>query len=251
MQQLTEFPDAPDIESSSTDYQRRFAGATGRWFVEVQAQAMLAALADLPRPMRVLDVGGGHGQNIEALLQAGAEVTILASPQAPTDVIAPFLDRPGVTYRTGNLLSLPVADRSFDAVVSFRILAHIADWAGHISELCRVARYRVVCDYPVKRSVNALAEGLFAVKKKLESNTRYFRVFDEPDLLETFAAQGMERSFRRGEYFFPMALHRAVRSSTISQALEVATGIIGVRNAFGSPVIAAFSPASNNIDRTR
>lgn len=240
---LSAFPDAPDIESSNLDYQRRFSGGVGAWFVAVQARALLEALPSAPRPLRVLDVGGGHGQNIAPLLSAGAEVTVLASPDAPTEVVAPQLPR--IHYQRGNLNQIPFADHSFDVVVCFRILAHIDDWPRHVAELARVSRQRVICDYPVRRSVNALAEGLFAMKKQIESNTRHFRVFRERDLVEAFRRNGAEPVFRRGQFVLPMAVHRALKSPRISSAMEGGCALAGLDRLLGSPVIGAFSTEKN------
>lgn len=245
---LSDHPDAPDIESSSLDYQRRFSGAVGHWFVDVQARALIDALPKLSRPLRVLDVGGGHAQNLSALLQAGAEVTVLASADAPTEVIAPFLDR--ITYQRGSLNQIPFAPASFDVVICFRILAHIDDWQRHIAELTRVASDRVICDYPVKRSVNALADGLFAMKKQIESNTRHFRIFRETELLDCFQRNGATQIFRRGQFVLPMAVHRALKSAALSRTLEQMTRCVGLDRLLGSPVIAAFATSNSNTDKT-
>ena len=47
-------------------------------------------------------------------------------------------------------------DRSFDAVVCLRVLMHTPDWRQSLGELCRVARDRVVFDYPALASAAAL-----------------------------------------------------------------------------------------------
>ncbi len=241
---LSDYPDAPDVESSSLDYQSRFSGEVGRWFVDVQARALIDALPKLSRPLRVLDVGGGHAQNLAALLQAGADVTVLASADAPTEVIAPFLNR--ITYQRGSLNQIPFAPASFDVVICFRILAHIDDWQRHIAELTRVASNRVICDYPVKRSVNALADGLFAMKKQIESNTRHFRIFRETELIDSFRLNGAEQIFRRGQFVLPMAVHRALKSAALSRTLEQITHYVGLDRLLGSPVIAAFATTDNS-----
>lgn len=243
---LSAFPDAPDIESSSLDYQRRFAGSVGAWFLAVQSQALLAALPATSRPLRVLDVGGGHAQNIAPLLAAGADITVLASPDAPTEVIAPQLTR--IHYQRGNLNHMPFADDSFDVVVCFRILAHIDDWQRHVAELTRVARQRVICDYPVRRSVNALADGLFAMKKQIESNTRHFRIYSERELIEAFRHNGAGQVFRRGQFVLPMAVHRALKSAPLSGALERGSAALGLDRLLGSPVIAAFAIENDSME---
>ena len=65
----------PDVETSSEDYARRFAGGVGAWFVEAQARITLELLAPWPRA-RVLDVGGGHAQLTGPLVEAGYDVTV-------------------------------------------------------------------------------------------------------------------------------------------------------------------------------
>ena len=52
------------------------------------------------------------------------------------------------TFAAGDAHALAFADRSFDAVVSLRVLMHTPDWRQCLAELCRVARERVVFDYP-------------------------------------------------------------------------------------------------------
>ena len=67
-----------DVVTSSDDYARRFAGAVGAYFLDVQARATLELLAPYPGAS-VLDVGGGHGQTTGPLVDAGHAVTILGS----------------------------------------------------------------------------------------------------------------------------------------------------------------------------
>jgi hypothetical protein len=53
-----------DVETSSEAYARRFSGAVGGWFLEVQANATLDLLRPFPRA-RIVDVGRGargHGR---------------------------------------------------------------------------------------------------------------------------------------------------------------------------------------------
>ena len=75
-------------------------------------------------------------------------------------------------FLQGRLFDLPVADRSFDAVVAVRLFAHVPDWPRLVAEMCRVARHAIVIDYPSKSGLNALTPLLFGVKKSYERNTR-------------------------------------------------------------------------------
>ena len=53
-----------------------------------------------------------------------------------------------VTFAQDDAHRLNFADASFDAVICLRVLMHTPDWKQSLGELCRVARTRVVFDYP-------------------------------------------------------------------------------------------------------
>jgi hypothetical protein len=92
-----------DLETSSTDYARRFAGPVGEWFLAVQTRATLELLAPWPRA-RVLDLGGGHGQIAGPLLAAGHEVTIYGSEGACGEAVQAWARRGEVVFRSGDPL---------------------------------------------------------------------------------------------------------------------------------------------------
>ena len=72
------FAEAPDIETSSENYARRFSGETGAWFLNVQENATMRMLSQY-RGSTVLDVGGGHGQLAGPIAREGYQVTVLGS----------------------------------------------------------------------------------------------------------------------------------------------------------------------------
>ena len=73
MPKITNYPDSPDIESSTKDYQNRFSGAVGEWFVDVQSRATRNIIMKLGagNSLNVADVGGGHGQSVDPILEIG------------------------------------------------------------------------------------------------------------------------------------------------------------------------------------
>jgi hypothetical protein len=140
-------------------------------------------------------------------------------------------------FASGDLLALPFSDRSFDVVTAFRLLPHVSRWQDLVAELARVARSAVVIDYPTRRSVNAVSELFFGLKKGIEGDTRPFRVFGDGEIRQAFAAARFAPSARRPQFFLPMALHRGVGSVSLSRALEGAADATGLTRALGSPVI--------------
>ncbi|MEO8358647.1 MAG: methyltransferase domain-containing protein [Vicinamibacteria bacterium] len=233
-------PEDADVETASAGYAKRFDSPVGRWMLETQLGITMDLLSDLGSPT-VLDVGGGHGQIAPALAVTGSAVTVLASNDAAVAVtLRPMIDRGGVDLLIGPLRAPPVAPKSFDAVVSYRLLAHAHDVPALIKALTESARKAVLVDYATSRSFNAVAELLFAAKKKVERNTRPFAVMKDHEIDMLFQANGFKRKARRPQFFWPMALHRALNSRSLSRSLESAAGALGLRALFGSPVIARF-----------
>jgi len=231
--------EAPDVETSSDAYARRFAGPVGEWFLDVQARTALELLSPWPGST-VLDVGGGHGQLTGPLVAAGHAVTVYGSAAECRLRVEGWIASGTARFQSGDLLRTSFPDRTFDAVVCFRLLPHVAAWRRLVAELCRVARHAVVLDYPSARSVNAAAGPLFGLKKGVEGDTRPFEVFRDRDVRAAFDAEGFRRAARRAQFLLPMALHRGLGSQRLSRALEAPAAALGLTRALGSPVIARF-----------
>ena len=229
-----------DLETASADYAKRFDSPVGAWMLATQAGITLDLLGDLPSAS-VLDVGGGHGQMAAVLSERGHAVSVLGSAQsAIAATLRPMIDAGRVRFLIGDLRNPPVDPKSFDVVVSYRLLAHAHDLAGLVAGLTRSARKAVIVDYATTRSFNAAADLLFAAKKQVERNTRPFLVQRDADIEILFRENGFARRARRPQFFWPMALHRGLKSPALSRALEGVASILGLRTLLGSPVIARF-----------
>ena len=64
--------------------------------------------------------------------------------------------RVNVTFAQDDAHKLNFANEAFDAVICLRVLMHTPDWRQSLGELCRVARTRVVFDYPALASAALL-----------------------------------------------------------------------------------------------
>lgn len=229
-----------DVETASAGYALRFASPVGRWMLERQLTSTLDLLQDLG-PSSLLDVGGGHGQVAPELARRGHRVTVLASsPAAVSTSLRHAIASGTVSLLTGSLREPPVAPRSFDVVLSYRLLAHAHDLDGLVKGLAGAARRAVIADYATSRSFNAIADLFFAAKKGVEKNTRPFWVIRDADLIRRFEANGCRPGARRPQFFWPMALHRALRSVWIARVLEAPASATGILSTLGSPVIARF-----------
>lgn len=244
---ITDYPDAPDIESSTWDYAGRFKGGVGDWLLEQQTNATRKAFENLcqgSRGLRVLDIGGGHGQNIALMQELGHLLTIFSSEHASTEVIQDALDRGEASLDTGSLLQLPYAEDSFDVVICYRILSHMASWQELAGELSRVARNLVLVDYPSKRSVNIIADALFVLKKSVEKNTRRYGIFSDSEVDDAFISCGRRCTFRYRQFFLPMALYRFIGHTGFCRFAAGGFRLLGLTGLFGSPVIAGYSTST-------
>jgi 2-polyprenyl-3-methyl-5-hydroxy-6-metoxy-1,4-benzoquinol methylase len=227
---------APDVETSSDGYARRFAGAVGAYFLETQARITLDLLAPWPRA-RVIDVGGGHGQLTGPLVEAGYDVTVYGSDPSCGARVREWTDGGRARFEAGGLDRLAAGDRAFDVALAYRLLPHVSRWSDLVAELCRVAARAVLVDYPTRRSVNAVSGLLFGAKRGVEGDTRAFTVFRDADVRAAFAASGFHATAREPEFVLPMALHRAVGRASLSSAAERVAAALGLRRALGSPVV--------------
>lgn len=230
------FPETADIETSSDDYARRFAGETGAWLLSVQERISMQFLQN-ESVGNILDVGGGHGQLTEPLLKAGWDVTVLGSDESCKNRILPFLQKPNCRFQVGNLVQLPYPAESFDHVVCYRFVSHCGAWQQLLRELCRVSRKSVIIDYPPLLSWNFLTPLLFQLKKKLEGNTRTYTLFKHQEVEGIFKEKGFQQIQRRGQFFLPMVVHRKLKSPERSEQAENFFRSLGLNDFFGSPTI--------------
>lgn len=239
------FPETADIETSNDDYATRFRGAVGAWLLATQERGALGLLRGRLRPgATVLDVGGGHAQLAGPLCRAGYDVTVLGSAESCRHRLEPLLaEGAKCRFVVGNVVALPFEPQSFDAVVCFRLLTHCGQWPTLVRELCRVSRGPVVADYPTGQSLNAVAPALFEAKKKVEKNTRTWRLFRHAEVRGAFADAGYAETGRFGQFFLPMVLHRALRCRPLSAAMEGVCRGLGLSRAWGTPVIVRMEPA--------
>lgn len=237
-----------DIHSSSEEYAARFGGPVGTWMLEVQERAMLSMLDD--ECTSVLDVGGGHGQIAVPLSKAHRAVTVLGSSHSCSTRLRDFIESGSIAFRTGNLVELPFDAESFNLVVSFRLISHCTAWRTLIAEMCRTSNHAVVIDYPVWRSFNILTPLLFSLKRKLEGNTRTYRLFSSREIKREFRKHGFILAARKKQFFFPMGIHRAIKNPSLSRKLETGARWVGLTRFFGSPVIAKFVREGKDVRRS-
>ena len=108
--------------------------------IQLEHYHRYAVVRDLVAGKRVLDVACGEGYGSSMLAEVAVAVTgVDISSEAVQHAQATYV-KPNLTYLDGSATALPFADASFDVVVSFETIEHLAGQAEMVSELRRVLR---------------------------------------------------------------------------------------------------------------
>jgi 2-polyprenyl-3-methyl-5-hydroxy-6-metoxy-1,4-benzoquinol methylase len=216
---------------------RRFSGPIGRLIADTQEQVIASFLAPV-EGKTVLDVGTGTGRAALALAARGARVT---GVDASAEMLAVAERRAAeanavVTFARGDAHALEFPDQAFDAVICLRVLMHTPDWRRSLAELCRVARDRVVFDYPALRSAAAVQAAARRVAHAVGVRTEPYRVFSEGAVATELGANGFRLVDVHRLFVLPIALHKTVNSAAFTAGLERALAHAGLTRLLGSPV---------------
>ena len=215
----------------------RFSGPVGRLIAEQQAQ-VIAAFLDPIAGQRILDVGTGTGRGAIALAARGARVT---GVDASAEMLAVARRRAeeehvDVEFVQGDAHGLAYPDRSFDAVVCLRVLMHTPDWRQSLGELCRVARHRVLFDYPALLSAAAVQSAARHLANAAGGRTEAYRVFAESAVRGALRANGFEIRQVDRQFVLPIALHKRLGSAAATARVERLLKRVGLNWLLGSPV---------------
>jgi len=215
----------------------RFSGPIGRLIAETQEREIAAFLAPI-EGRRILDVGTGTGRAAIALAQRGALVTGVDASAEMLEVAERRAHDAGVhvTFIRGDAHGLDFPDRSFDAVVCLRVLMHTPDWRASLHELCRVARERVVFDYPSLTSAAALQAATRRVAHVVKPSIEAYRVFSAGSVARALRAEGFAIGGEHRQFVLPIALHKRLNSESLTRRIEGVMDRTGLMRLFGSPV---------------
>ena len=215
----------------------RFSGPIGELLAASQA-AILRDYAGAGGGGVVLDVGTGTGRAALILAEAGAQVTAVDASAEMLRVAAARATSRGVpiVFGIGDAHHLAFGAGAFDTVVSLRVLMHTPDWRQCVAEACRVARGRVIVDYPAAFSVAALQAGGRRVAHHLGARTEPYRVFTDRQIRAEFARHGFRITRCHRQFVLPIALHKRLHSRAVTTGIEAALASLGLLALAGSPV---------------
>jgi SAM-dependent methyltransferase len=218
-------------------YERRFGGPIGSLIADEQAR-VLAEFAGEVRDRFVLDVGTGTGRAAMLLARDGAQVTAVDASEEMLAVAREqaAAERLSIRFVPGDAHHLDFSDRSFDLVVSLRVLMHTPDWQQCVGELCRVARRRLILDYPSVTSFALLESIGRRIAHVAGMKTEPYRVLGSRAVRRELRLRGFDvRSVHR-QFVLPIALHKTVGSQAFSRSSRQLSSRLGLLRLFGSPI---------------
>lgn len=217
--------------------EKRFGGPIGELVASTQARVIGDFLGSV-QGRRILDVGTGTGRAAFVLTRAGAQVTGVDSSDEMLSVARRRAAEDGldVTFSRGDAHALEYPDRSFDAVVSLRVLMHTPRWRQCVAELCRVADNLVVLDYPSAYSAAALEAVGRRIMAGVGLKTEPYRVLASGPLYTALKRSGFRVRAVHRQFVLPITLHKTLGSRRLTTQVEGFLGKTGALRLFGSPI---------------
>jgi 2-polyprenyl-3-methyl-5-hydroxy-6-metoxy-1,4-benzoquinol methylase len=216
----------------------RFGGPIGELLAESQAAVLRDFAGGQLAGQSALDVGTGTARAALLLADAGADVTALDASSEMLRVARTRAASRGVAIRfeVGDAHHLAHTNRSFDLVVSLRVLMHTPNWRQCIAEFCRVARHRVIVDFPALGSVAALQAAARRTAAAAGAQVEAYRVFREAQIRGELGRHGFRVTRTHRQFVLPIALHKRLGSRRLTERLEGGLAMVGLLTAAGSPV---------------
>jgi SAM-dependent methyltransferase len=140
--------------------------------------------ATFARGKRVLDAGSGEGYGADVLARAGANSVV--GIDVAEEVVRHAHQKYGLEFLAASISSLPFEDGSFDLVVCFEVIEHVADAERALRELRRVLGPDGLLVISTPNSAEYLVENEFHEREyTLEAFTELLSA-DFPDRLQMY-----------------------------------------------------------------
>ena len=214
----------------------RYGGPFGRYLHELELNTFISLMDSTYS--YVLDVGAGTGKlSIPLSLQYENVLALDFSPEMIKVAIINAKKR-GIELKTivCDSQRLCFNDKTFDCVVSSRMLMHLTDWRKGIAELCRVSKRVVILDFPPLLGFGGFDSLLKRFIKIFIGHTQTYKTFLVNSIAQEFQKNHFKVLVKRRHFFLPYSFHRWLNRPWLSERIEKFFGIIGLIRFMGAPV---------------
>lgn len=170
---------AAPVSASTNDQLVRDAFAQPQWYLTKTAFNIRIRLETLRHFLgggsypEILDLGCGDGSLSVPLLTAGNQLTLVDRSRTMLDIAAaqvPSARAKQVTYVNDNVVSVPLAPRTFDLVVCVGLLAYIEDLPSFVAKLRSLVK-------PGGTLILECSDGTHFVRRAFRGYDRVRRIF--------------------------------------------------------------------------
>jgi len=225
------------IEDVAQEYDKdRYGGPFGQYLENLEVGTYLSMMN--PKSEVILDLGAGTGKlSIPLILKSKKVLTVdssvhmlrvarLKSHKLNIEIITVISDAHCLSFK----------DRTFDCVVSSRLLMHLIDWKKGIKEICRVSRKELVIDFPSNFSFASLDILFKRIKRFFLPETQVYKNHSIGDVTEEIKKNGFQVVQTRKEFFIPLAFHRWFNHPEFTKKIEKIFRNFYVTKFFGNPI---------------
>jgi len=225
------------IEDVAQEYDKdRYGGPFGQYLENLEVETFLSMID--PESERILDLGAGTGKLSIPLILKSKEVLSVDSSANMLRVAGLKSHKLNIEIKAiiSDAHYLSFKDRTFDCVVSSRLLMHLIDWERGIKEICRVSKKELVIDFPSNLSFASLDILFKRIKRFFLPETQVYNKYSIGDVTKEIKKNGFQVVQTRKEFFIPFTLHRLFNHPKISNKIERIFRKFYITELFGNPV---------------
>lgn len=225
------------IEDFVQEYDKdRYGGSFGQYLENLEVETYLSMIS--PGSEIILDLGAGTGKlsiplilNSKNVLSADyslhmLKIARLKSHELNIELNAVMSDAHCLCFKA----------RTFDCVVSSRLLMHLTDWKKGINEICRVSRNELIIDLPSNFSFASLDLLFKRIKRIFLPDTQVYSNYSIRKVTEEIEKNGFQVVQTRKGFFIPLTFHRWFNNPKISNKIEIIFRSFYITELFGNPV---------------
>ncbi len=213
----------------------RFGKAFGSYLHDQEVETFLSMTEGYQG--RVLDVGAGTGKLSLPLIWQTRLVISSDSSLEMLNIARGKAEKEGLMLKPVicDAHHLCFRDKTFECVISSRVLMHLGDWEKGLSEFCRVAQV-VVVDFPPLQGFSGLGSFFKRFISRFSVGTQKYRAIPIRSIMRELVRNDFRIVAVKKHFFMPITFHRRLNRPQLSLRVEKFFRQLGLLSLMGAPV---------------